>query len=130
MKDTMDPLATERQFFNALVEASPDALDRVLTDDFILVDVMSGSEIPKGPLLEVVGTGQLVFEAIEPAGTRVRFYQTTAVVTGRTQMSGRFEETPFTVSSRYTHVYVVEDGKWRLATAQGTPIAPETEHPA
>lgn len=130
MKDELDPLAAERQFFVALVEASVEALDRVLADDFILIDVMSGSEITKSSLLAVIGSGQLKFEAIEPADSLVRLYQTTAVITARTQMSGRFGETPFTVSSRYTHVYVEQQGHWRLVTAQGTQISPQPEQPA
>ncbi len=50
MKDELDPLAAERQFFAALVDANVETLDRVLVDDFILIDVMSGSEISSKPL--------------------------------------------------------------------------------
>lgn len=39
-------------------------------------------------------------------------------------MSGRYEGTPWSASSRYTHVYIEDQGAWRLASAQGTPIAP------
>jgi len=52
----------------------------------------------------------------------VRVYQTTAVITGRTEMSGQFGETPFATKSRYTHVYVEQQGRWRLVAAQGTKI--------
>jgi ketosteroid isomerase-like protein len=48
----MNPLAADRQFFDALMAADAPALDRILTDDFILVDVMSGSEIAKPAFLE------------------------------------------------------------------------------
>lgn len=130
MQAQSDPLTAERQFFTSLVEASLEALDRVLADDFILIDVMRGAEVPKSLLLELVGSGQLEFDAIEPADSYVRWYQTTAVITGRTQMSGRFGGTPFTASSRYTHVYVEQQGQWRLVAAQGTQISPEPEQPS
>jgi ketosteroid isomerase-like protein len=123
MMDTMDPLAAEREFFGALVQAQPEALDRVLADDFLLIDVMRGSEITRAALLAAIGSGQLRFEVIEPAEQRVRRYGATAVVTGRTRMSGRFEGTPFAAHSRYTHVYVEQQGRWSLVAAQGTPIA-------
>jgi len=125
MRDELDPLAAERHFFASLVAGDVGALDRVLGDDFLLIDVMSGTEINKASLLAVVGSGQLKFEAIEPAEARVRFYGGTAVVTGRTQMHGSFGETPFAASSRYTHVFVEQQGRWRLVSAQGTQIAPD-----
>jgi hypothetical protein len=130
MADTSDPLAAEREFFTALVEAGLEALDRVLADDLSLIDVMRGTEGTKAALLGALGSGQLRFEVIEPAEQRVRLYRATAVVTGRTRMSGQFGGTPFAVQSRYTHVYVEQHGQWRLVAAQGTTIAPESEHPA
>ena len=130
MNEASDPLAAEREFFTALVEARPEVLDRVLADDFLLIDVMSGSEVTKPSLLAVLGSGQLQFEVIEPAEQRVRLHQATAVVTGRTRMSGRFGGAPFAALSRYTHVYVEQQGRWRLVAAQGTLIASESGQPA
>src|SRR5262249_33466183 len=130
MEEALDPLAAERAFFTALVEARPEALDRVLADDFLLIDVMKGAEITRISLLAVLGSGELRFEVIEPAEQRVRLYPATAVVTGRTQMRGRFGGAPFAALSRYTHVYVEQQGRWRLVAAQGTPIASQPEQPA
>jgi Domain of unknown function (DUF4440) len=122
MDEPSDPLAADRQFFAALIDARRDVLDRLLADDFLLIDVMTGSEVPRDAFLALVGSGQLKFEAIEPAEVRVRLYPPAAVVTGRTRMQGRYEETPFEARSRYTHVYVDHQGRWRMVTAQGTPI--------
>jgi len=124
--DDPDPLAAERLFFAALVAADLEDLDRVLADDFVLIDVMRGDEIAKAALVAVLGSGQLRFAAIEPVESRVRRYPGTAVVTGRTRMSGTFDGAPFAASSRYTHVYVQQQGRWRLVAAQGTQIPPET----
>jgi hypothetical protein len=125
MIEELGPLTAERQFFTALVEANVEDLDRVLADDFILIEVMGGSEITKPLLVAAIGSGQLKFEAIEPADSRVRIYQSAAVITGRTHMRGRFWERPFTVSSRYTHVFVEQEGRWRMVSAQGTQISPQ-----
>jgi ketosteroid isomerase-like protein len=119
----MNPLAADKQFFDALMAADAAALDGILTDDFILIDVMSGSEIMKPAFLAAVTSGQVKFDTIEPAENRVRVYQTTAIITGRTRMEGRLGDTPFAASSRYTHVFVEEQGEWRMASAQGTSIA-------
>ena len=123
MHDKSDPLAAEQQFFRSLIGGDVGALDRILSDDFLLIDVMTGSQVKKPDLLAVMRSGQLRFEAIEPVESQVRYYGITAVITGRTQMSGQFGETPFTASSRYTHVFVKDQNQWRLVSAQGTQIA-------
>jgi hypothetical protein len=122
MKDELGPLAADREFFGALSRGSTEDLDRVIADDFILVEVMGGSEITKSSLLAAIQSGQLKFGPIEPTDVRVRVYQTTAIITGRTEMRGQFGETPFATKSRYTHVYVEQQGRWRLVAAQGTQI--------
>ncbi|MDB6123825.1 MAG: hypothetical protein JWQ71_2818 [Pedosphaera sp.] len=125
MKDESGPLTAERSFFEALLAGNVEKLKEILADDFILIDVMSGSEITKVAMLEVMGSGQLKFDAIERGEPRVRSYGATAVITGRTQMKMRFGEAAITTKSRYTHVYVEQAGQWRLVTAQGTQIAGE-----
>ena len=116
-------LSAEDAFFQALLRGDGEGLRDVLTQDFLLIDVMSGSEIPGAALVDLVGSRQLRFDAVDRLDARVRVYGTAAVVTGQTRMQGRFGEQPFGAHSRYTHVYVRSGGGWRLASAQGTPIA-------
>jgi ketosteroid isomerase-like protein len=125
MNNQLAPLAAEREFFTALLKGDVKTLDKVLTDDFTLVDVMRGAEITKKVLLAAVESGQLKFELIAPADSHVRSYQATAVVNGWTQMNGLAGGSPFVTKSRYTHVYVKQQGGWRLVAAQGTPILEE-----
>jgi uncharacterized protein (TIGR02246 family) len=113
----------DRGFFTALRTADGTALAALLTDDFVLVDVMRGGEVPRADLVAAVGAGQLRFDAIDVVASRVRRYGGAAVVTGETRMRGRMGETAWSAHSRYTHVYVEQDGRWRLASAQGTQIA-------
>lgn len=116
----------ENRFFEALLLGDRAGLDRILDNDFLLIDVMTGSEVPKSALLDVVGSRQLVFEAIARIDARVRSYGGTAIVTGQTRMKGRYGGASFSPHSRYTHVYVSGAGGWRLVSAQGTPIASTT----
>jgi len=127
MTDEQGPLAAERRFFAALVQGNLEDLEEVLADDFLLIDVMSGSEVPRAAMLDVLRSGQLRFHSIEPAEARVRRYGETAVITGRTEMAMSFGETATTARSRYTHVFVEQDGRWRMVAAQGTQIAPPAE---
>ena len=114
--------AAEDRFFTALLQADGGALDGLLTPDFVLVDVMTGSEIPGPVLRELVAGRQLVFESIERIDSRIRIYGSAAVVTGQTRMRGRYQQQSWSAHSRYTHVYVRSDAGWRLASAQGTAI--------
>ena len=118
-----DVLSLERRFFNGLI-ANVETVEDLMSDDSLLIDVLSGSEVTKGELIAVLRSGQLKFEKIKPLDSRVRFYQDTALVTGSTEMSGRFGNDPFSVLSRYTHVYVKVQESWRLVSAQGTQIKP------
>jgi len=129
MSNETGPLTADAQFFKALIDADVATLEDLLAADFILVDVMGGSEVPKAALLGLVGSGQLKFESIKPADAHVRIYGATGIVIGRTEMRMRFEQSAFTAKSRYTHVYVEDHGRWRMVSAQGTPIAEASESP-
>lgn len=116
-----DVLSLERRFFNGLM-ANVEAVAHLMSDDSLLIDVLSGSEVTKSELITVLRSGQLKFDKIKSLGSRVRFYEGTALVTGSTEMSGRFGDDPFSVFSRYTHVYVRSRNRWNLVSAQGTQI--------
>jgi len=124
MTERQEVAAAEDRFFAALLEGDGGALHELLTPDFVLVDVMTGSEIPGSVLEHLVAARQLVFERIERIDSRVRAYGSAAVVTGQTRMRGRYQEQSWSAHSRYTHVYVADNDGWQLASAQGTAIAP------
>jgi ketosteroid isomerase-like protein len=116
------PDGAEEEFFKALVEADQEALDRLLADDFLLIDVMTGSEVSKAELLEIVVARGFRFEEINRIDFRVRVYGAVAVITGQTEIIGGFNGRRFEVDSRYTHVFEEQLGGWRMVAAQGTQI--------
>ena len=113
----------DQSFFAALRAADAPALAALLTDDFVLIDVMRGSEVPRAELIGAVAGGVLRFDTIDVIGSRVRRYGNAAIVTGQTEMRGRAGEDAWSARSRYAHVFVEQEGRWRLASAQGTQIA-------
>jgi len=116
-------LNTDRRFFDALRTADATALAGLLSDDFVLIDVMQGGEIPGPALVEAVRTRQIVFDAIEVVDSRERRHGNASIVTGQTRMRGRAGDQAWAVRSRYTHLYVRQRDAWRLVSAQGTQIA-------
>jgi ketosteroid isomerase-like protein len=113
----------EDQFFDALLRSDAAALAGLLDPEFLLIDVITGSEIPGHVLVEVLSSGQLVFDSIERVDRRLRLYSCVSIVTGQTRIRGHVDRDAFETHSRYTHVYVPAAGSWRLVSAQGTPIA-------
>ena len=116
------PEEVEREFFEALINADVASLDRILASDFVLIDVMTGSEVSGETLTELVRLAQLRFHMIDQTEYKVRVYGTTSVITGRTVMIGWYEGQQFRVTSRYTHVLVEQSENWRIVSAQGTHI--------
>ena len=129
---TSDPLATssasgaelaEDQYFDALVAGDVERIEELLTKEFLIVDVMSGGVVDRPSFIAALRDGLVAFERVHLVERVTRRYGDTAIIVGRTDMSGSFDGARFAAASRYTHVLLRErDGRWRLASAQGTRI--------
>ena len=122
--DAREVLACDESFFAALLAADHDLLGTILTDNFVIIDVLSGQIARREELLGAISSGQLRFiEVTRYAEERsVRLRDSAAVVTGRTRMVMRYQADEVTAQSRYTHVCTRDSGRWRLLSAQGTPV--------
>ena len=114
-------------FFDALLDRDIRALEALLADEFLIIDVASGSVHPRAAFLEAIGGGMVTFKEIKtfPDEAVVRLVDAGAgIVIGRTAMSFSGAEGAVTeVASRYTHVFQADGPSWRLVSAQGTPIS-------
>jgi len=122
MTTEAEVLAAEEKFFNALIAADGVTLKNLLPVDFTIVDVMAGNVITQAPFIEFVTSGGVKFQKIDRVEGNTRIYGSTAVVVGRTEMAGLFQDQPFAASSRYTHVFLNTNDGWKLVAAQGTEI--------
>ena len=116
------PEEVENSFFESLISSDAGKLRKIVSDDIVLIDVMSGSEVSGPELAEILRSGHLRFSSIDRIGFKVRTYGTVAVITGQTVMAGAYQGQQFTINSAYTHVFVKEKTSWRLVSAQGTPM--------
>jgi ketosteroid isomerase-like protein len=118
-----DAEPAEDRFFAALLAGDTDGLEQILSEDFLIVDVMTGSVAARAPFIAALRDGSLTFDRVELLERATRHYGDTAVIVGRTEMGGSFAGSSFAAASRYTHVLVRgHDGGWRLVSAQGTRI--------
>jgi uncharacterized protein (TIGR02246 family) len=104
-------LDTER--IQAQIHADAAALARLYADDFIGVGP-SGTVRTKPQVIADFTSGALKFQSITTDDVQVRVYGNTAVETGRSTMLGRDKGRSVPQETRFTRVWVKQQGHWRL----------------
>jgi ketosteroid isomerase-like protein len=88
-------LRLEHEFGRAMIQNDADAIGRFLGDDWIIIDP-EGGIIDRTRFRDVITSGALSHEAMDPHDIRVRIYGNTAIVTALTTSRGRFMGQEFT----------------------------------
>jgi ketosteroid isomerase-like protein len=112
-------LKLEEQFAEAIIKNDPGAIERLVTDDWIIINA-DGGIIDKERFLGVIKSGALTHEMMESDNMRVRVYADSAVVTALTRTQGKFMGQEFSTHERATDVFVRRDGQWRCVLTQLT----------
>jgi hypothetical protein len=115
--DDAGPEKAQLVFFAALLSGDASALDEVLAEGFLMIDGFRDGAIARTQFLGDVKDGRLRFDALRAIESRLRRWGDVAVFTGRTEGRRRFGVVAWNVRTRFTHVYVVERGRFRLASA-------------
>jgi uncharacterized protein (TIGR02246 family) len=97
----------------AQVGADASALDRIYADDFIGVGP-SGTVRTKKQVISDFTSGTLKFQSITTDEVQVRVYDNTAVETGLSTMDGKDKGKSVPRNTRFTRVWVKQQGHWRL----------------
>lgn len=92
------------------------ALDRLMADDYILTQ--SFGLTSKAQLMDAWKSGRLKYTSASNKDLSVRVYGDTAVTTGILTLKGQNPKGDFTSQTRYTGVWVKQQGRWRLVAAQ------------
>jgi uncharacterized protein (TIGR02246 family) len=111
VEQTIRKLDNER--IQAQIHADATALDRIYADDFIGVGP-SGRVRTKPQVLSDFTSGDLKFQSITTDAVEVRVYENTAVETGLSTMVGRDKGKAVPRDTRFTRVWVKQQGRWRL----------------
>ena len=112
-----DPVAALRQLdqerIQAQVGADAAALNRLYAEDFIGIGP-SGTVRTKAQVIADFTSGSLRFQSITTDDVRWRVYGDTAVETGRSTMIGQDKGQTVPHDTRFTRVWVKQQGRWRL----------------
>ncbi len=112
-------LKVEKGFTDAIAENDLEAIERFVTDDWIIIN-SDGGIIDKERFLGVIKSGALTHEMMESGDMRVRVYGDSAVVSALTRSKGKFMGQEFTTHERSTDVFAKCDGQWRCVLTQLT----------
>ena len=91
--------------------------NRIASDDYIIIDE-TGDIRNKQQELASMRREKITVSTVEALNVRV--YGETAVVTGRFAITGSNESQPFSVSGRFTDVWVKQEGQWRVVSTQNS----------
>src|SRR5438045_4655704 len=111
VEDVIRKLDNER--IQAQIHADATALDRIYAVDFIGVGP-SGTVRTKPQVISDFTSGNLKFQSITTDEVQVRVYENTAVETGFSTMIGQDKGKAVPRDTRFTRVWVKQQGRWRL----------------
>ena len=103
----------DNERIRAQIGADAVALDRIYADDFIGVGP-SGTVRTKAQVISDFTSGDLKFQSIVTDEVQVHVYENTAVETGLSTMSGQDKGKAVPRDTRFTRVWVKQEGRWRL----------------
>lgn len=127
----MNQQDTEQQVTNLAAEwaaaeqrGDTAALANILADDFVGIGPR-GFMLTRQEWLQRHQTGALVYDSLSLDDIQVRVYGGgTAIMVAREAQSARYQGQPMPGEFRTTLVWVRQDGSWRLAGTQLSPIMP------
>jgi hypothetical protein len=111
VEEVIKKLDDER--IQAQIHSDATALDRIYAADFIGVGP-SGRVRTKPQVISDFTSGDLKFQSITTDDVQVRVYENTAVETGRSTMIGQDKGQTVPRDTRFTRVWVKQQGHWRL----------------
>jgi ketosteroid isomerase-like protein len=113
----------EHRLVTAWLKGDRGFVERTLADDWTVTD-FSGRVLNKRQVIEegFASKDRRIISA-ELDDLRVRVYGESAVVTGKSKISGEYRGTAVNVVTRFTDVFVRRAMKWQAVASQATRLA-------
>ena len=114
----------EQQLARAWVAGDRRFIESLLAHDWTVTDP-SGKVLSRQQVLdETFASPDRVIDTMAVDDVEVRLLGgEVAVATGRTRATGRYRSQSATVVLRFTDVFQLRDGRWRIVASQGTLVA-------
>jgi uncharacterized protein (TIGR02246 family) len=118
--------ALEEQAVQAAQKNDPSFLEQHATDDYVGITGM-GDMVTKSQAVQDMRSGKMRYQSIQPRNMNVRVFGNTAIVNGEATVSLVRDGKPVSGDYRYTRVWVKQDGSWKIASFESTPIQPQAK---
>jgi ketosteroid isomerase-like protein len=115
----------ERQWRAALLGADVSALGNLISDSYVGIGP-TGNIFNKSEELQATASGENRFQRLQLQERKIRIYGTTAVVTSKVLVQGSYASQPVLGEYRYTRVWSLEDGHWRVVSFEANRIDDST----
>ena len=126
-KATIDRLTAQADAWDkAIVRKDRAAIVANMADDFRQID-RAGNVETKKSFVDGLMSSELQIDPYTVEDFDVRLYGDTALLSGRTRMTGRYQGQPFASHYRYIDVYVRQGDAWTIVSVQISPIPEKTE---
>ena len=106
----------------AIVAKDRQAIAANMADDFRQIDGRGNVET-KASFVDGLVADDLVIDPYTVEDFDVRVYGDTALLSGRTRMTGRYQGQAFSSHYRYIDIYTKKDGVWKIVSVQITRVA-------
>ena len=103
----------------AIVRKDTAAIANNMSEDFRQI-ASNGDVANKETFVRNITAADLTIDPYTVEDFDVRVYGNVALLSGRTRMTGREGNTPFTTHYRYIDVYVRTNGTWKVCSVQTT----------
>ena len=101
----------------AIVRKDRAAIEANMAEDFRQIDGAGNVETKKS-FVDDLTSPQLTIDPYTVEEFDVRIYGDTALLSGRTRMTGKYDGKPFASHYRYIDIYVKRGGRWQLVSVQ------------
>ena len=107
----------------AIVRKDEKAIADNMAEDFRMIDGRGEVSAKKAFVADLIDP-KLTIDPYTVEEFGVRLYGDTALLSGRTHMTGQYDGKPFTSDYRYIDIYVRKGGAWKIVSVQITKLAP------
>lgn len=116
---------SEQQWKTALLSGDSATLDNLLSDSYVGIGP-DGNIVNKAEEIQSSVSGENRLQKVHVEDRKIRIYDTTAVVTSRVLVQGTYDGQPLLGEYRYTRVWSLQHGQWRIVSFEANRVHDST----